>query len=164
MRIISTRAVWLLLAAVTATVAMASIVLTPLFDLDPCYLCIFQRLLFLLLALFAALAASGIPWLTLTARLLFLVVSASGIVVATYQSWLQWQPADTVSCVSTQPNVIEQLIEWLGERLPSLFLASGFCEDRGLVIFELSLANLAGLVFAGVLAVALWTVWKFRAT
>jgi len=164
MQIISTRAVWLLLAIITATVAAASIVLTPVFDLDPCYLCIFQRLLFIVLALFAALAASGISLMTTLAGLLFIAVSAGGVIVAVYQSWLQWQPADTVSCVSEKPNFIEQLIEWLGERLPSLFLASGFCEDRGLVIFGLSLANLAGLVFTGVLALALWQVWKFRAT
>ncbi|MBV5307956.1 disulfide bond formation protein B [Chromatium okenii] len=162
MRRISTRALWLLLAVITATVAAASIILTPWFDLDPCYLCIFQRLLFMVLALLAILATSGIAQLTTFAGLLFIVVSAGGVSVAAYQSWLQWQPADTVSCVGGQPNLLEQLIEWLGEKVPALFLASGFCEDRGLVIFGLSLANLAGLVFSGALALALWAWWQSK--
>lgn len=157
------RVIWLLLAAITATVALGSLILTPWFDLDPCYLCIFQRLLFMVLALLAVLAASGISGLTTIAALLFSAIAAGGAMVAAYQSWLQWQPANSVSCVGGQPNLIEQLVEWLGEKLPSLFLASGFCEDRALVIFGLSLANVAGLMFTGVLALALWQNWKSRA-
>jgi protein dithiol:quinone oxidoreductase len=151
---------WGLIAALSASVALASLILTPLLALDPCHLCIVQRTLFLLLALVATAAAFTTPQ-RLSARLLgglSVILSATGSAVAVYQSWLQWQPPDTVSCISSALSLIEQAVEWLGERLPTLFLATGFCEDRELVIFGLSLANLAALLFTALLALTLWTL------
>jgi len=140
-------------------------VLTPWLELEPCHLCIFQRTLFMLMALLAALtAALSYPdWRRLGARLtavLFLVLAVLGSGVAAYQSWLQWQPIDQASCIGGPLGPIERLVEWLGQQSPALFMASGLCEDKQLVILGLSLANWAFLVFIGVLGGGAWALWR----
>jgi protein dithiol:quinone oxidoreductase len=159
------RLIWTFLALTTAAVALASLILTPWLDLEPCHLCIFQRTLFMLMALLAGLtAALSCPdWRRLGARLtalVFLALAALGSGVAAYQSWLQWQPIDEVSCIGGPPDPIERLVEWLGQQMPSLFMASGFCEDTQLVILGLSLANWAFVVFIGALAAGAWALWR----
>lgn len=162
---IAPRMIWILLAVLSVSVALASLILTPWLNLDPCHLCIFQRLLFMLMALVATVAAlaeyPGGPRLAVqVSGLAFLVLAAIGGGVATYQSWLQFQPADTVSCVGGQLGPIEELVEWLGQQSPSLFMASGFCEDRELVILGLSLANWAFMIFILAAGLAAWTWWR----
>ena len=158
---ITPRRVWILLALVSAGAVLASFGLTAWLDLSPCYLCIFQRTLFMVLTLLAALAALG-RMLAWVAGPLFILGSAVGIGAASYQTWLQLQPPDSVSCVGGQPGIIERLVEWLAQQSPALFLATGFCEDKELVILGLSLANWALLGFAAGLAAALWASWRAR--
>ena len=165
MSLVAPRLLWMLLALITAAVALASLVLTPWLKLEPCHLCIFQRTFFMLMALLAGLTAalSHPDWRSLGARLsalIFLGLAALGSGVAAYQSWLQWQPMDQVSCIGGPPGPIERLVEWLGQQVPALFLASGFCEDRQLVILGLSLANWAFLVFVAALAAGAWALWR----
>ncbi len=149
------RVLWSLLALGCGGLVVASLLLTAVLGLHPCHLCIFQRVLFMALAILGGLAAwhwrrqSG-----LLAGLVCLPVFAGGIAAAGYQSWLQEQPAGSVSCVASDPTLIEQFIEWLGKLQPDLFMATGFCENAELSIMGLSLANwalvahLAFLVFA----------------
>ncbi|MDD3518852.1 MAG: disulfide bond formation protein B [Chromatiales bacterium] len=153
----SSRQVWLALGMTSAILAAGSLALTAWFDLRPCHLCIFQRLLFMLIAaagLMAALTAAG-----RFAGLFVPPLAAAGIAAAGYQSWLQRQPPDLVSCVAGEPGPIERLVEWLGQQAPALFLATGFCEDEALVILGLSLANWALLVFLATLPVAVWALF-----
>ena len=166
---IAPRSVWILLALLSTSAALASLILTPWLNLDPCHLCIFQRLLFMLMALLATAAAlaespGGSRLAVQVSALALLALAAVGAGVAAYQSWLQFQPVDTVSCVGGQLGPIERLVEWLGQQAPSLFLASGFCEDRELVILGLSLANWAFFLFVLTLAVTAWTLWQGRRT
>ena len=93
---------------------------------------------------------------------LVLALAGLGVGVATYQSWLQAQPPGAISCVGGQPGLIERLVEWLGQQVPSLFLATGFCEEAELVIFGLSLANWALVSFAACLIAAAWALWRDR--
>jgi disulfide bond formation protein DsbB len=53
-------------------------------------------------------------------------------------------------------------VEWLGQQMPALFLATGFCEDKELTILGLSLANWALAAFAACLAAAGWALWRSR--
>lgn len=139
---------WVVLATVTTLATGASIVLTAWLDLHPCHLCIFQRLLFMLLTILAGVAAlTRAHAVTVGAGGLFVATALGGMAVAAYQSWLQWQPAGSVTCASGQPGPIERLVEWLGQLQPELFLASGFCEDKELTLLGLSLANLAFLAY-----------------
>lgn len=154
---------WVAVAVVSAGLVVASLVLTAWLGLHPCHLCIFQRLLFLLIAvgaLVAALLPRGIG--RALAGMVTGVLSAVGLGVASYQSWLQAQPPGSVACVGGQPGPIEQLVEWLGQQAPGFFLATGFCADEELVIFGLSLANWALVSFAAMLVAAAWALWSQR--
>lgn len=151
------RFIWLVLAGVAASAAAASLALTAWLDLHPCHLCIFQRLLFMLLAVMASVAWLARPnGLARVAGGLFAATTLGGMAVAAYQSWLQWQPVGSITCASGPPGPIERLVEWLGQLSPELFLATGFCEDKELTILGLSLANLAFIVYAVLGALALW--------
>jgi len=143
------RLLWLALATACAGLAGGSLALTAWFNLHPCHLCIFQRLVYLLLAVvfLAAWWLSPRP----AARgpgFLALPLAAAGLAAAIYQSWLQMQPPGSISCVAGQPGPVERLVEWLGQRLPELFLATGFCEQAELVILKLTLANWSAVFFA----------------
>ena len=168
MTTLTPRLIWILLAMVSAFIALVSLLLTPWLGLEPCHLCIFQRLLFMLLALLAGLAAwvgrPGVPRLIANLPVTgFLLLAALGSGVAAWQSWLQLQPpTDSITCVGAQPGLIERLVEWLGQEVPSLFLATGFCEDAQLSILGLSLANWAWIAFTLSLAGAVWLLWRGR--
>ncbi len=157
---ITPRRLWALLATLCAGLFAASLVLTVLHDLHPCHLCIFQRLLYLLLALvgFAAWYLTARPPGRLIGFLAMLL-AAGGLAVAAYQSWLQWQPPGSVSCVGGDPGLIERLVEALGQWLPELFLATGFCEEAEMTILGLTLANWSALGFAACLTLA-YRAWR----
>ncbi|MBK5970531.1 MULTISPECIES: disulfide bond formation protein B [Thiorhodovibrio] len=152
---------WLALALVCGVAAVTSIVLTAWLQLDPCHLCIFQRLLFLLMTPLALLALLRAPWGALAGGA-FASLALTGAMVATYQTWLQLQPPGSISCMGAEMGPIERLVEWLGSLWPALFMAGGFCEDRELVILGLSLANWALVLYLGVLALALWCLISRR--
>lgn len=154
------RGLWLLLAAASAGFFVASLALTAWYDLHPCHLCIFQRLLYLLLAVATLAAGMLLPrpagrWVGFLA----LPMAAAGFAVAGYQSWLQWQPAGGVNCVGGDLSLIESLVETLGRLSPELFLATGFCEEAELTILGLTLANWSALGFAACLALA-YRAWR----
>lgn len=156
---VTPRWLWLFLGTASAGLVLASLLLTAWLDLRPCHLCIFQRLLFMLLAVLALLAAlcAGLP--RLLAGGLTLPVSALGLGVAAYQSWLQRQSADlTQGCAVGQAGLIEQVVEWLGQRVPALFMATGLCAEEELVILGLSLANWALVSFTAFLGIAAWAM------
>lgn len=155
--------IWLAIALVSAGLVVGSLVLTGWLDLHPCHLCIFQRLLFMLIAGLALVAlVLTRPLARAVTGALVAVLAAVGLWAAIYQSWLQRQPPDAVSCIGGQPGLIERLVEWLGQQAPALFLATGFCEEEELAILGLSLANWAAVSFAAVLLAAAWALWLQR--
>ncbi len=146
-------------AAACALLLVASAVaLTEWLQLNPCPLCILQRVLDLALAalLFVAaalIASRAARWLLAAA----LLVASGGIAVAGYQSWIQFSPPQ-LSCGPAAQGPIERLMAWLGEQVPLLFLATGSCESTELTILGLSLANwslVAYLGFAALIALLL---------
>ena len=159
MKRLQPRHLWLALCLAAAGLVAGSLILTAWFDLHPCHLCIFQRLLFMKLAVLGLLAffLTG-GWRKLVGGLT-LPISALGIGVASYQSWLQAQPPGSIACVAGEPGMIERLVEWLGQRMPELFLATGFCEEKELEILGLSLANWALISFSAFLVLALWALF-----
>ncbi|WP_020508387.1 HAD-IC family P-type ATPase [Lamprocystis purpurea] len=159
------RLVWGIVAFAGTAGVVASLALTPWLNLQPCQLCIFQRLLFMAIAVLALIAAvpASARWRWLPA-VLTLGVATLGLAVAGYQSWLQFPPANTVSCSAGQLSRIEDLVEWLGQQVPTLFLAGGFCDEAQFVVLGLSLANWAMIAFAAGLAVGGWAlVHEYRA-
>jgi protein dithiol:quinone oxidoreductase len=155
------RAIWLAIAGASAGIGLASIGMTNWLDLDPCHLCIFQRLLMLLiggLALWAALAARRKVQLGISGGLA-LAMALLGAGTAAYQSWIQLQPLGGVTCTGSRPGAIEIFVEWLGQALPTLFLATGFCEDEGYRLMGLTLANWSALCFLALALVIAWMLW-----
>jgi disulfide bond formation protein DsbB len=155
------------MAAACAGLVAGSFVLVAWYDLHPCHLCIFQRLLFMKLTVLAALAGlagvvPGLAWLRWLAGLSGLVVAGLGLGVASHQSWLQAQPPGSVSCLAGEPGWIERLVEWLGQRMPELFLATGFCDEVEIRIVGLSLAHWALVGFTAFLIGAVWALWLGR--
>lgn len=153
---ITSKTLWLALGLIAMSLAASSFVLTAWLDLHPCYLCIFQRLLFMLLAVFGLLAATGFGekvWGGLV-----ILLAGVGTATAGYQTWLQLQPPGSASCAGSNPNLIEQLVYFLSDNIPSLFEVSGLCEDEELVILGLSLANWALVSFLSAVIAAVWAL------
>ncbi|MCK7497475.1 MAG: disulfide bond formation protein B [Comamonadaceae bacterium] len=115
------RQIWLALGLLSTGLVATSMILTAWLDLHPCHLCIFQRLLFMLLAVLGLMSA--LPLANgVVGRLsgaLSLPTSGLGAGIAAYQSWLQAQPPNSISCVGGKPGLIERLVEWLGEQAPA---------------------------------------------
>ncbi len=152
-----------MLLAATGTTALAlvaaSVVLTKLLHLQPCPLCIFQRILLIAIGLIC-LAGAGMGGVArgLPRRLgagLAGFTALGGIGVAAYQSYLQLNTVDTGLCGATDPTLIERLVDWLGLRWPLLFSAPGVCSSKEWVLLGLSLANWAGLAFLAFFVVSL---------
>lgn len=156
------RIVWAALVAVSVGAVAVSLAVTEWRFLEPCHLCIFQRLLFMLLAVSTGIATLGGAHLVgRVAGALAALVAALGVGVATYQSWLQHEAVESlVSCTGGEPGPIERLVEWLGERWPTLFMPSGFCDDPGATFLGLSLANWSLIAFAACLLAAVWGIWR----
>ncbi|MCU0803532.1 MAG: disulfide bond formation protein B [Burkholderiales bacterium] len=123
--------------------------------LDPCPLCVAQRVLFIgvgLLALVAALhrpSGAGIAVYSTLAGL----VAAGGAAVAVYHLWLQSDPKRASACVGSP---VERLIDAsrLAEWVPPLFRYDGPCTLKpwsllGLSIPEWSLVWFV-LLFVGI--------------
>ena len=156
----SNRWPWLLIAAGGAALALASILLTEWLALQPCHLCIFQRLLYMLIAPLALIAALSTGLAQRISGSLTAVAAAGGAATAGYQSWLQRQPEGSVSCLGPDMGPIERFVEWLGMQQPTLFMATGFCEDKALVILGLSLAEWALICYLIALGLSLWLLLR----
>lgn len=153
---------WLLIGTAGIGIGLASVVLTAWLQLDPCHLCIFQRLLMLVAGAFA-LVAAGLIWRgsnPLVPGALALLTVVSGVAVAAHHSWIQAHPSETNSCVGGATGPIESVVEWLGQQMPALFLATGFCEDDGFRLLGLTLANLSLLLFTVLTGAALWALFR----
>jgi len=127
--------------------------LQTLLRLAPCPLCIFQRLLYIVIGIIGLLGfiwpAGRMLWALLAGGL-----GVSGFGVAAYQTWMQAFPDLAPECSFTDPNAIERLVDWLGMEWPSMFLATGFCTSRDWEFLGLSMANWSVVIFAGIVVYA----------
>ncbi len=157
MGLLKPRYIWLGVAVASAVLVAASLILGAWLKLHPCPLCIFQRLLFMIMSVLALAAFLGARRLAgRTAGVLTLLTTLSGAAVAAYQVWLQAQPAAMFTCGGADPNLIERLVDWLGQKLPSLFLATGICGDKELVMLGYSLAVWSLAAFVAGVGACVW--------
>jgi len=147
----SPRMILLLLAAAAVGLTLAGWAIGEIMRLQPCPLCIFQRLLFLLIAMLA-LAGALLPAAARASSILLAVVAAGGAATAAYQSWLQYLPQEGLECGFGEPTLIERIVDWFGALWPQMFLATGFCSSKDWILLGLSMANWSGLCFIGFLA------------
>jgi len=155
------RSTLLLMSVVALGIGAAAVTLANVLKLEACHLCIFQRLVYFIIAaiLLIAFFAWTLPLLRIASLAASAGFSAWGMIVAAQQSWLQWFPDSGLSCTLVEPGITERLIDWLGEMYPLLFMATGFCGSKDLVIAGLTLANWSFLIllafFLGIIGLAL---------
>lgn len=136
------------------------LLLAQLLNLAACPLCIIQRMLYLLLALVAAigLPVAARPWARRLAALLMALVAATGAGVAGYQVWIQ-RFAPTTTCAGKLPWW-EEFVEWAGNQSPLLFKPSGLCSDPAWTLFGLSIAEWSLLCFSGLFLLGLYALLR----
>lgn len=123
--------------------------------LNPCPLCIFQRVLYIAVGGWA-LCGFVLPALRRGWGLLIVATSAGGLATAIYQTWMQLNPeAVTVQCGVGEMNLIERFVDWLGMQWPFMFMATGFCTSKELIL-GLTMANWSVICFAVSLLAGLW--------
>lgn len=155
---LSARSCFAVIAAVAAALVGAGLLIGESMRLNPCPLCIFQRVLYLALAALALAGATGLGGRRLWGGALVLV-SAGGLATALYQSWLQLYPEAATQCGFGEPNLIERLVDWLGMQWPFMFMATGFCTTKEYIL-GLTMANWSILCFSGFLLAGLWVGWR----
>ena len=156
---LSTRIVFAALAIVSLGLLAAGLVLGELARLQPCYLCNFQRLLYIVLAVIgvcgSVLPSAGRVWAAL-----FGLVALGGVITAMQQSWMQYAPQEVTECGFGDPTLLERVVDWLGAQWPSMFMVTGLCKDKDWVLFGLSLANWSGVCFFALFCVSLWALFR----
>jgi disulfide bond formation protein DsbB len=162
--VLTPRKLFMLLAVGVFTLVGSGMFLQQLYHLNPCPLCIFQRVLYLVLGTVGVIAAL-LPQTMLTRRIMLgvvLAIAVTGFCTAAYQTWMQAFPELVNECSYTDPNLIEQFVDWLGMQYPEWFMATGFCTSKEWVFLGLSLANWSLVCFSATLFFV-WVVWSMPA-
>jgi len=156
---LSLRASFALLALAAVGLTLAGWSIGELMKLQACPLCIFQRLLYLLIGLLA-LAGVLFPGARRLWGALLAVTAAGGVATAAYQSWLQYLPEASMECGFGEPTLIERIVDWFGVRWPAMFMATGFCSSKDWLFLGLSMANWSVVCFLAFLAAAVWLLLR----
>ncbi len=147
----SARAAYITVAFVSFGLIGVALVLQHAVGLDPCPLCIFQRMAYFALALFALIAASLIPrrasrWFGVLA----LASALTGVGIAGRHVWLQMNPQG-LSCGPGLAAMLENFP--LTDVLPKVFRGSGDCSEAAWTLLGLTIADWSLLWFV-ILSVA----------
>ncbi len=131
--------------------------------IEPCPLCLVQRLFFALTGLTCLIAALHNP-ASLGTKIygaLTALFALAGAAVAGRQVWLQHLPPDQVPTCG--PGLEYMLKTYpLGETIAKLFKGSGECAEKGWTFLDLSIAEWALICFAGFVLVSLMQIWRSR--
>ena len=155
---------FLLVAGGSFGLVIVGLLLGEWLNLHPCPLCIFQRILYLLvgtLALLAALA-KDLQKIRLGAAWAGILAALGGISTAAYQTWMQLFPGSIMECGYSERNLIELLVDYLGEKWEFMFLATGLCSSKEWTFLGLSMANWSIPCFAVLGGMLLWALQKKR--
>jgi len=151
----STRFVFVVLALFSIGLLAAGLVIGEIARLNPCHLCNFQRLIYMLIAFFAVCGALVPGWRKLWSALL-LLTALGGLWAAGEQSWMQYAPELVNECGLGDPTLVERVVNWLGVQWPQMFMVTGFCTAKEWVFLGLSLANWSCVCFLVLCLVSAW--------
>lgn len=131
--------------------------------LNPCPLCIVQRLVVIALAVwFLVLAITNAKkggWLNRSVNFFAALTALGGGVVAGRQVWLQHLPADQVPACG--PGLDYMMDVFSGtELLAELFRGSGECAKVDWTLFGFSMPEYTLAFFSTMLLFTLWRAWK----
>jgi len=124
--------------------------------LEPCPLCILQRIAFIAAGVIALAAALHDPagWGRPVYAGLMSLSAVAGGAVAARQIWLQHFPPKTISCGADLEYMMESFP--LTQILPMIFRGSGDCAEVKWLFLGLSIPEWALVCFVGIAAVGLW--------
>ena len=125
--------------------------------LNPCPLCIFQRLLYIVLGMAGwAGAMAHARNSQLAAAGTGLAICLGGLSTAGYQTYMQQFPHLVAECGFTEPTLIEQLVYWLGDQWEFMFLATGLCTSKDWTFLGLTMANWSIPAFGFFAGLCIW--------
>ena len=153
------RALFALSLIVPCALVAFAVMLTTVYQVAACPLCIVQRMLYLVIAvaaLFGAALASE-PGVRVFAALLQMIIAAAGAAIAGYQIYLQQHPF-SASC-GDGSSWWERLVEQAGQLIPLLFKAEGLCSESTWPLFGISIVEWSALAFAGLFIFGLMTLF-----
>ncbi|MDR1275166.1 MAG: disulfide bond formation protein B [Candidatus Accumulibacter sp.] len=157
----SRRQIFAALTLAPVGILCAGVILGELARLKVCYLCNFQRFMYLMMAVFAfwgVLFPRAYPLWGALVALTALVGAGSAI----YQSWMQFVQDPVIECGFGDPTLLERLVDWLGMQWPSLFMVTGLCSEKDWAFLGLTLANWSTLIFLSFFAALLWLLFLYR--
>ena len=121
------------------------LILQHVVGLNPCPLCIFQRIAYALVGAFALLAAAIAPrGAARGAAALMLAAALAGLGIAVWHVWLQMNP-ESLSCGPGLETMLDNFP--LTQVLPRVFKGSGDCADAGWTLLGLSIAGWSAVWF-----------------
>lgn len=147
------------MAVSSAGLVAVGLVIGEIYRLQPCPLCIFQRLLYIVVVLLA-LGGAVLPGWRRGWGALTVMTAAGGLGTALYQSWLQLAPDVSRECGFGEPTLIERWVDWLGMQWPAMFMATGFCSSKDWLFLGLSMANWSAVCFSGFLLLSAWLLFR----
>lgn len=125
--------------------------------LEPCPMCITQRVLFIAVgtvALLATLHGSKGRVARIAYGVLMAVLAATGAGVAARQSWIQHYPPPMDECGADFYYLIDTTP--LARIVPEIFSGTGECTMRQWVFLGLSIAEWAFVCFVAITVLSLW--------
>jgi len=131
--------------------------------LEPCPLCVFQRMATIALGIVFLIAAIHNPagWGRRVYALLVLVAAGAGLGVAGRHVWLQNLPADEVPACGPGFDYIVDAFP-LADALKMIFTGSGECATIDWRFLGLTMPAWVAICFAGLLVVGLWANLRSR--
>ena len=162
--LIDTRTFYAAIFAVCAGLIAFGLYLQHSKGLEPCPLCVLQRVIFVAIgavALVAALLGTRRPVARIVSGLAVALLALAGAVVAARQSWLQHFPPPIQECGADFDFLVDTTP--LAQLLPALFSGTGDCAKRGWLFLHLSIAEWALLFFVAIAILALWRTFSAKA-
>jgi disulfide bond formation protein DsbB len=125
-------------------------------DLEPCPLCVFQRIAVIVTGVIFLIAAIHNPGRHGAAFYAFLTVVASGIgaAIAGWHVWIQGQPKGSVAACGMGLNYMLETMP-LTEVIGRVFRGSGECAEQGWLLFGLAIPSWTFVFFIAMIAAAL---------
>jgi len=147
----STKSMALLILLLSAGLTAASFYFDYVMQLEPCPLCILQRLAVIMITIVALTLFTHNPrgWGKRIYVGLLCLVSASGLLFAIRQVWLQNLPAEALTKMACAPGIDYMLAHMpLSEIIQTLLTAHGECGEVNWVFLNLSMAGWMVLWFS----------------
>lgn len=153
---------WALMGVCLSAIVMAVVLFFQYgMGMEPCPLCVLQRLCLISAGIIALLAVIHNPraWGRRVYTLLAMIPTAAGIAVAGRHVWLQSLPEDQVPECGPGYDFIMETFPVL-DAMKIIFRGSGECADTDWQFLSLSMPGWALVIFAGMLLVQLYLTIK----